>query len=451
MFDYRSDDEALASAANHGDKRAAAEYFNRHLEYLAAMARYLASSTIDPEDLLSEAVVGLLAVWSQGKGPTTGVNSYLLRSMRNRLIDEYRSPRSRLQQSADEEEGLPPFVQSTRVIDMYREASIIREAVKKLPQDQQIVLWATIVEGRKPSELETELNRPASAIYALGRRARVGLKRVILQTVLEEDAPAECLRWSSKLPETVTSEIESAPDSRGMKHIRECKRCRTAWARFTAMGSALSMGTVVVLSGFLLPAPAAQASGIGGDGPADAENGRSREQSPSAGRFPSWFLGRWGILISVLAVLGGVVLVSLSVVNIVGNSNGQGSGQAGSVKSSDSPIELIVTTQKINTTSATLTVVLDGIRSPSTITLKLPEGLSIRYEPQGWDCLSSGDIATCAVTGSVEGTFDLLDEREDESGRYSLTVEAKVGNQLLSGFATGLITSDKRSVDARVE
>ncbi|WP_254791517.1 RNA polymerase sigma factor, partial [Curtobacterium sp. MCBA15_005] len=58
---------------------------------------------IDPEDLLSEALVRLVEKWASGNGPSEHVNAYVIRSMRNRVIDELRSPRSKTDAVEDEQ------------------------------------------------------------------------------------------------------------------------------------------------------------------------------------------------------------------------------------------------------------------------------------------------------------------------------------------------------------
>lgn len=188
--DARHPNDKLAHDANAGSRVAAGTYLRNNLSYLQHMGRGIAQGRIEADDLVADALSALLAVWAKGTGPTSSVNSYVIRSMRNAMIDERRSPRSRVESIADMDDALPPEQLSTRDIDLHREYGYVTAALLSLPPDQQTILRATLIDGRKPADLEGELQRPASALCALGLRARTALRRTTLRVVVEEDAPA---------------------------------------------------------------------------------------------------------------------------------------------------------------------------------------------------------------------------------------------------------------------
>lgn len=252
----RARNDAFAAAANAGDREAAGDYLRENLPYLTSMARWLAGGTLDPDDLTADCIANLLALWARGDGPTTHPNAYLIRAMRNRLIDERRSPRSRVVGITDHEMELPPEHLESREIDLHRELGFVRTALKSLPEDQQRVLTATVVEGRKPAELTGELNRSASAIYSLSHRAKANLRRATLQTVLLEDAPEECRSAAGRLPETVAADPDEAGDVVGTRHQRSCRRCRERWTRFSGMATLGLLTLLVVGNTVAAPAPA---------------------------------------------------------------------------------------------------------------------------------------------------------------------------------------------------
>ncbi|MFD8769435.1 sigma-70 family RNA polymerase sigma factor [Microbacterium oxydans] len=250
----RNDD--FASAANTGDREAAGKYLQENLPYLTSMARWLAGGTLDPDDLAADCIANLLTLWAEGRGPTTHPNAYLVRAMRNRLIDERRSPRSRVVGLSEQEEELPPGFLESREIDLHREIAFVRTALRSLPEDQQRVLTATVVDGRKPADLTGELNRSAAAIYSLSHRAKANLRRATLQTVLLEGAPEECRRAAEHLPATVGADPDEGGDVPGTHHQRSCPRCRERWSMFSGMATLGLLTLLVVGSTVVAPAPA---------------------------------------------------------------------------------------------------------------------------------------------------------------------------------------------------
>ncbi|MFF3026555.1 RNA polymerase sigma factor [Microbacterium sp. NPDC057944] len=170
---------ALIAAAADGDRAAAGEYFAQNLRMLTAMARRIAGNVMDADDLLSEAIVSVLALWVRGTGPRTHLAAYLARAMRNRVTDELRSPRSRTwnldsswERAADNDPRLTE-------IDLERDVAAVHEILSLLPDDQRIVLTAMHIEGAKPRDLEVRLDRPASAISSLAQRAKANFRRLL--------------------------------------------------------------------------------------------------------------------------------------------------------------------------------------------------------------------------------------------------------------------------------
>ena len=78
--------------------------FRAHYPSLRRRAAHIGGALLDGEDLLAEAFEGMLRQWSRGHAASSGVAGYLTRSMRNRVIDEARSPRSRVRGYLDGEE-----------------------------------------------------------------------------------------------------------------------------------------------------------------------------------------------------------------------------------------------------------------------------------------------------------------------------------------------------------
>lgn len=162
-----------------------AEYYRDNYRLLRAIAHRIAGTLMDPEDILSEAIVAVLTQWSQGNGPRESPTSYLAQTMRNRIKDELRSPRSRVGALDDVSELVATEDPRLTDIDDAQERAIIRDVLLLLPTDQREVLIAIDVHGYKPRELTQRFDRPAPAIYSLIQRARTNFRRRMTELIGE--------------------------------------------------------------------------------------------------------------------------------------------------------------------------------------------------------------------------------------------------------------------------
>lgn len=445
--DRRALDDARARAANEGDRGAAGEYLADNLPHLLYMARWIANGVIDHEDLASDAITALLGVWAQGTGPTTNPNTYVARSMRNRVIDEYRSPRSRVRGVIDADAEMTPHVDSTRDADLHREYRYVTSALRSLPTDQQQVLVGVVIDGRKPAELEAELGRPASAIYSLVRRAKVGLRRATLREILEDGAPEECRRAARRLPETVTELVDDAPDSRGMSHVRTCARCRAAWARFGALTTLFGVIPLFVVGSVLdAPSPAQADEGRGPDAERapDAPSARRTPRTPSAmsGAVVRWWSRVPASTSRALAILSIVTGVGLLVLAGVQQFLPAGADPRGSFS---------VTSHAVGEGRAEIDVALDLEAAEDVrLVLILPAGMAVVEVPEGWDCTTGPAGAVCLADGGGDGRFVLSDTRPDDEGRYSLSLSGRMDDRDVTGRAQGELRSTPQTVQAFV-
>jgi len=437
----RALDDERARAANAGDRTAVGEYLADNLPHLLRTARWIANGVIDHEDLVSDAITALLGLWAQGTGPTTNPNTYVLRSMRNRVIDEYRSPRSRVRGVVDADAEMAPHVDSTRHADLHREYRYVMSALRSLPPDQQQALIGVVIDGRKPAELEAELDRPASAIYSLVRRAKVGLRRATLREILEDGAPETCRRAARRLPETVTELIAESPDSRGMSHIRTCARCQAAWARFGALTTLFGVVPLVVVASVLDAPNVAQADDATG---AD-EKGQSRATRASiASRravvrgWPRSAVSTSRALAFFSILVGGGLLVLAAVQQLLpAGADPTGSFSVTSRVTADGRGEIDVALNLEAT---------DDVR----LVLRLPAGLTIVEVPEGWDCVAASARAECVTDGVDDGRFVLVDTRADDEGRYSLSLSGRMGDRDVTGRAQGEVRPSADTVAALV-
>lgn len=284
-LDAKPTSEHLAAAAAAGDLAAAGRFFAENLPFFSSMARKVAgSSAFDPADLLAETMLRVIEKWAVGQGPTEHAVAYVVQTMRNQMKDFLKSPRSHVETFDPDLEISEPAEEALHQVEIRDDLEIVRSALALMPEDQQRVLRATVIEGRKPGELVEELGRPAPAIYSLLRRAKLGLRRTMLRVLLEGHAPEECRKAAAGLPESVPDDPTDLPAAGRTRHYKECVRCRLIWGRFARM-ALLGVLPLLVLSGVLdTQAVPAQANGVGEDPRPTSVEGNGRAASGRAAR-----------------------------------------------------------------------------------------------------------------------------------------------------------------------
>lgn len=424
-FDAEQND-LHAEAANRGDRAAAGAYIGSNLSYLRNIAKWLSRGAYDPDDLVAESLASLLALWARGEGPTSKPNAYVIRSMRNMLIDEFRSPRSRV--GPINETDIPAYEPSTRDADLHREYGYVLKALQRLSPDQQLVLRATIIDGRKPGELEEILHRPASAIYTLSRRARLRLRRATLQVVLEDGVSnSDCHLAAGQLPELVQDDIEETSDSKGMLHIRDCDRCRAAWARFASISGLLGVCSLLIVGNVLTPDTSAQAK--------ETESPQKRQRSLRQNRLVT-------LSAIILTSLGAFLLyTSISEISI---DEDQRNRIADIQSVNERAILLTVSTRSPQRGIAELEIDVN-IEGQAELVLTLPPNLAIKKKPKGWECSGTGDVTTCSIIGRLRGTFVLSYNPQAPTDSYHILLATEYESRKVTGFASGTITEKPSS------
>lgn len=420
--DFEVDDAVLLQRAAEGERLAAGELLARRMPMLAAMARRITVPSIDPDDLLAEAITQLLSKWAEGKGPHSGIDTYVIRSMRNRVVDEIRSPRFRTTTVDVMPEPVPVVQVEFEHVELHREFSLVQAALERLPADQRRVLQATVVDGRKPAELVGELGRSAGAVYSLQLRAKHGLQRSLLQVILEQsDAPA-CRQCARELPKTITPELIDDSGSSAAAHLRTCKDCSRGWQRYLLL-MAFGGAACVILVGALLVVPAAPAAA------AVAVGSSSADVNPPADRKQSKRTRRPTLrtLLGMAAVLTGVTLT------------GWAASGGHAVTEQLGTMSMVVTSPASERTDVSITFNVAG-RSwkVDELTLTLPAGEALTSTPSGWSCRPTRpDEVSCtvAVQNPTGGTLSFEGPAAGK-GTYTLAVKATSGRDPVTGTTT---------------
>jgi RNA polymerase sigma factor (sigma-70 family) len=420
-------DDALVAEAAAGNMSAAAEYLSRHLRMLAAMSRRISGNVLDAEDLLSDAVMGLLRKWLDGTGPTEAVNAYVIRSMRNRVVDELRSPRSR--ETSIEWMELPADGGEIERVERESDLRIVRRALIELPEDQRRVLIESEVNGRTPRDLVGVLGRSAPAISSLLRRAKINLRTTVLQLQLDDQGPPtseECERVLRTLPESARTPEEV--ERHYLQHGMDCPRCAKGVSVFVATLAGLFSSIVIAF--VRLDATPAMAT------PGMTTRPRGARQ---AGKEPLTLGQRALVGAGSLALVSGVLVSTYALAEVTGTSLSSTALFAGVEVSGSLDTSGFITDETIGVAVNVaveaeswqvdrLAITVNGAAAP------------VSTAP-GWDCYWSEPLLLCKNerTEASGGAFTFTPDSLGTPLTYQVHVEGHTGATLFTGFSRGVV------------
>lgn len=176
-------DEVLVDRARDGDMDAYAQLWSRHEPSARGAVRGI-SHTLEPDDVVSEAFVGILSAIRSGGGPRGSFRPYMYAAIRNIAATSGSRPRDVLLGEIDD------FSHPTAVdpSDAVAESTLLADALQTLPPRWRTLLWYIEVEGMKPREVAPLLGMSPNAVAALLYRARLGLRRAWLAPTPQEPA-----------------------------------------------------------------------------------------------------------------------------------------------------------------------------------------------------------------------------------------------------------------------
>ena len=267
-------DGELIEAVRNGSTDAYAQLYERHVNAAYNMARQVAKSTAETDDLVSEAFAKVLDTLRSGRGPTTAFRAYLLTALRNTAYDRTRRDK-KLQLAPDvtEVSGADVGVPFTDTAVAGLERTLAAQAFARLPERWQTVLWHVEIEGQSPSEVAPLLGLTANGVSALAYRAREGLRQAYLQVHLVQldNGPGveQCRATMDRLGAWTRSGLSKRETAQVEAHLDGCDRCRALAAELAEVNGALH----VIIGPLVLGAGAAgylALSGSAGAGTAAA-------------------------------------------------------------------------------------------------------------------------------------------------------------------------------------
>ncbi|WP_309710465.1 sigma-70 family RNA polymerase sigma factor [Pseudolysinimonas sp.] len=239
-------DAELIECARSGDTRAFGELWRRHYRSAARVARQFTSS-IDADDLVSEAYARIYQRVLAGGGPTGAFRPYLYTTIRN-LASSWGAASRDVQVDIIEdcEDDRIPDDPAAWALDR----TLTARAFRSLPERWQTVLWYTEVEGMDPHEVAPLMGMTANSVAALSYRAREGLRKAWLQAhVSDAAASGECQWAMSRLGEHARDGLSNRDRERLTAHLVGCAKCAIVSEEVDEVGSHLALVMLPLLLG----------------------------------------------------------------------------------------------------------------------------------------------------------------------------------------------------------
>lgn len=217
-----ADDELeLVARLRAGDDAAYAELWRRHHPAGRGAARRI-SQSLNPEDVVQEAFVRILAAVRRGNGPVGEFRPYLYAVIRRVASDWGQAQPA--QPSVDE---VPEQADvRTPREDAMLEQTIVQTAFRSLRPEWQQTLWYTEVEGLPARELAARLGISANAAAALAYRAREGLRTAWLQAHVNHDGADEgCRTAMERLAAYERQALGRRETAKVADHLGTCDSC----------------------------------------------------------------------------------------------------------------------------------------------------------------------------------------------------------------------------------
>ncbi|PPK69785.1 sigma-70 family RNA polymerase sigma factor [Actinokineospora auranticolor] len=258
-------DGDLIDAVRAGTVAAYGSLYERHVGAARNLARQLARSQAEADDLVSEAFAKVLETLKQGRGPDAAFRAYLLTALRHTAYDKTRRDR-KVEYSDDvsqvsgiNQDAVSVPFSDTAVAGLER--SLAAQAFAKLPERWQAVLWHTEIEGQSPAEVAPLLGLSPNGVSALAYRAREGLKQAYLQVHLAQSDDERCRATADRLGAWVRGGLSKRETAQVEAHLDECERCRALAAELADVNSGLRLFIAPLVLGPLAAAGYLAAAG----------------------------------------------------------------------------------------------------------------------------------------------------------------------------------------------
>lgn len=173
------DEEVLIKQAKRGDKRAAAEIYNRNYEAVFHFISYRVGSRSTAEDLTADVFIKMLENLDTYQHRGRPLVAWLYTIARNLVIDHYRqNDKSETLPIKDNllagEHGHPP-----EVMEQHQSQNCFRRALYHLTEPQRSVITHKILDERTTNETASIMGKSERAVRSLQYRALQALEKAL--------------------------------------------------------------------------------------------------------------------------------------------------------------------------------------------------------------------------------------------------------------------------------
>ncbi|MGC0369334.1 hypothetical protein [Microbacterium sp. SLBN-111] len=297
-------DNALVERVRREDSAAYAELWLRHRRAAGNAAR--AFTSLDPDDVVSEAFARVLKAIRNGGGPTMGFRAYLLTAVRSVARDWGTvDARDEAFDPTDEKAAVRMLVDEDASVQL--SSGPTYEVFRSLPPRWQEALWYSEVERLRPREFAPMLGVAPNAASALVNRARRGFRDAWMSSQLTSARSEDCVEVIRLLrSERITSDAAR----RVRAHTDECDGCAIAWSEVSGGSARLAKVLVPIVVGVAAASTAAAWARGGAVATVAAGSGRGRRRA-------RWVSQRAGVSIAVAVTTVAVATAAFAAVAFV--------------------------------------------------------------------------------------------------------------------------------------
>lgn len=329
--DLNTPDETLIERTRKGDKRAFGELWRRHYRSGVTVAHSFTS--LDADDLVSEAFVRIYKCTLDGGGPQGAFRPYLYTTIRNLASTWGAASKKTVQVDAFDE--IEPGESAEEPVARSLDRTLTVAAYQSLPVRWQTVLWYTEVEGLDPSEVAPILGMSANGVAALSYRAREGLRKAWLQAHVTDATASGACAWAVEhLGEHARKSLSTREARRMSGHLAECAKCSSMSEEVEDIGSRLAMAMLPLLLGTVAAGTILGSVAGGAAGSAAAAGIGAGVASTAVPALPAAIgattvgAGATASVSTIFAVAASTVVVAAAGVGVVGFSQSSNSAAA---------------------------------------------------------------------------------------------------------------------------
>jgi len=154
------------------------EIYDLYRPGIFAYAYRLLGEANRAEDCVAETFTRFLKTLQSGGGPTNHLRSYLYRIAHNWITDCFRrEPMPMLELDENFTSQLDDRME--KLVEDNGEINELRFALRRLTEDQRMVITLRYIEGWETDQVAAAMKRPSGAIKALQHRALVALRKLL--------------------------------------------------------------------------------------------------------------------------------------------------------------------------------------------------------------------------------------------------------------------------------